>query len=217
MLQLYFAPGACSFVPHVALEAIRAATGESFEPKLVKLHKGEQKAPEYLAINPNGQVPVLIVDGQPLNQIVAICDYLDRRYPKVGLLPTDSWSRAQALSQLAWMNNTVHPTFTHFFRPEKFAGSEAGRADIKQQSVADFRSCLERIQGWIAGAKPYWHGEHISVHDAYAFVFLRWSGFMGIDPKSLPAYHAYIQRVMQAPPVAAVLARERIGLDTYKG
>jgi len=69
----------------------------------------------------------------------------------------------------------------------------------------------------VAGAKPYWHGERISVHDAYAFVFLRWGGFVGIDPKSLPGYHAYIQRVIEAPPVAAAMARERVALDTYKG
>ena len=213
MLQLYFAPGACSFVPLVALEAAKA----EFEPKLVKLHKGEQKTPEYLAMSPDGQVPVLVVDGKPLTQIVAICEYLDRSFPNAGLLPKDSWARGQALSQLAWMNNTVHPTFTHFFRPEKFAGTDAGRADIKEQAVAEFRRCLERIQQWVAGAKPYWHGERISVHDAYAFVFLRWSGFMGIDPKSLPGYHAYIQRVIEAPSVAAALARERIALDTYKG
>ena len=126
-------------------------------------------------------------------------------------------ARAKTLETLAWMNNTVHPTFTHFFRPEKFATSEAGQADIKKQSVTDFRSHLERIQDWIAGASPYWHGNRISVLDAYAFVFLRWSVFMGIDPKSLPGYHAYIQRVMQHPAAAAALARERIGLDTYKG
>ncbi|HWI79347.1 MAG TPA: glutathione S-transferase N-terminal domain-containing protein, partial [Ramlibacter sp.] len=58
-LKLYFAPGACSFVPHVVLESLKTP----FEPKLVKLHKGEQKTPEYLAMNPNGQVPVLVVDG----------------------------------------------------------------------------------------------------------------------------------------------------------
>ena len=213
MLQLYFAPGACSFVPHVALEAARA----EFEPKLVKLHKGEQKTPEYLALNPNGQVPVLVVDGRPLTQIVAIAEYLDRAFANAGLLPKDPWARSQAMSQLAWMNNTVHPTFTHFFRPEKFAGTDAGRADIKEQAVGEFRRCLERIQQWVAGAKPYWHGERISVHDAYAFVFLRWGGIVGIDPKSLPVYHAYIQRVIEAPPVAAALARERIALDTYKG
>ena len=213
MLELYFAPGACSFVPHVALEAAKAP----FEPKLVKLHKGEQKSPEYLKLNPNGQVPVLVVDGRPLTQIVAICDYLDRSFPEAGLLPHDPWARSQAMSQLAWMNNTVHPTFTHFFRSENFAASDGGRADVKRESVPQFRRHLERIQQWIGGANPYWHGERIGVHDAYAFVFLRWSGFMGIDPKSLPAYHGYIQRVIQAPPVAAALARERIGLDTYKG
>jgi glutathione S-transferase len=213
MLELYFAPGACSFVPHVALEAAQAR----FEPKLVKLHKGEQKSAEYLKLNPNGQVPVLVVEGKALTQIVAICDYLDRAFPQAGLLPKDGWARSQSLSQLAWMNNTVHPTFTHFFRSENFAASDAGRADIKAEAAAQFRKHLERIQGWIAGAHPYWHGERISVHDAYAFVFLRWGGFLGVEPKSLPAYHAYIERVMQAPPVAAALARERIALDTYKG
>ena len=152
MMELYFAPGACSFVPHVALEAIRAATGESFEPKVVKLHKGEQKAPEYLAINPNGQVPVLIVDGKPLNQIVAICDYLDRRFPRAGLLPTDGWARAQALSQLAWMNNTVHPTFSRVFRAADLAESEAAQAEIRKIAAARFRTQLERIQAWSAAA-----------------------------------------------------------------
>jgi glutathione S-transferase len=213
MLQLYFAPGACSFVPHVALEAAKA----EFEPKLVKLHKGEQHTPEYLALNPNGQVPVLVVDGKPLTQIIAIADYLDRAFPQAELLPKDGWARAQALSQLAWMNNTVHPTFTHFFRPEKFAATEGGRADIKQQAVAEFRRCLERIQGWIAKASPYWHGSRIGIHDAYAFVFLRWGGFVGIDPQSLPSYNAYIGRVIAHPAVAAAMARERIALDTYKG
>jgi len=69
----------------------------------------------------------------------------------------------------------------------------------------------------VAKANPYWLGERISCHDAYAFTLLRWGGFAGVDPKSLPQYHAYIQRVMQHPAVAAALARERIGLDTYKG
>src|SRR5204863_7208860 len=84
-LQLYYAPGACSFVPHVALEAAKA----EFEPKLVKLHKGEQKTPEYLALNPNGQVPVLVVDGRALTQIMAIVAYLVRQFPDAGLLPAE--------------------------------------------------------------------------------------------------------------------------------
>jgi glutathione S-transferase len=215
-IELYFAPGACSFVPHVALEAIKAATGQAYEPKLVKLHKGEHKTPEYLAINPNGQVPVLVVDGKPLVQIVAICDYLDRSFPKAGLLPTEPWARSQALSQLAWMNNTVHPTFTHVFRAPDYAESEAAQAEVKKVAAAKYRKLLERIQVMASGAKPYWFGERLSFHDAYAFTLLRWGGMAGVDPKSLPGYLAYVERVMAAAPVAAVLERERIRLDTYK-
>jgi glutathione S-transferase len=212
MIQLYFGPGACSFVPHVALEAAKV----EFEPKLVKLHKGEHRTPEYLAMNPNGQVPVLVVDGKPLTQIVAICDHLDRRFPEAGLLPTEPWARSQALSQLAWINSTVHPTFTRVFFKERYAQSEAAQAEVKQRAAEEFRGYLERIQQ-LPKAGPFWFGERVSFHDAYAFTLLRWGGYAGIDPKSLPAYHAYVERVMQAPPVAAAMARERIALDTYKG
>jgi len=215
-LELYFAPGACSFVPHVALEAIKAATGQGFEPRLLKLHKGEQKTPEFLALNPNGQVPVLMADGKPLSQIVAICDFLDRSYPAAGLLPVEPWARAQALSQLTWMNNSVHPTFTHVFRAEQFAESDAAKAEVKKVAAAKFRRLLERIQGLVADKPAFWHGARPSPHDAYAFTLLRWGGYAAIDPASLPAYRAYAERVMAAPPVAAALERERIKLDTYK-
>lgn len=215
-LELYFAPGACSFVPHAALEAVKAATGQAFEPKLVKLHKGEHRTPEYLARNPNGQVPVLVVDGKPLDQIVAIIDFLDRGFPNAGLLPLEPWARAQAMSQLAWMNNTVHPTFTHVFRAADFAASEDAQAEVKKIAQAKYRQCLERIQDWVAGARKFWYGDQITAHDAYAFTLLRWGGYAGIDPKSLPGYLAYVERVMAAPPVAAALERERVKLDTYK-
>ncbi len=215
MIKLYFGPGACSFVPHVGVEAIKAATGEEIETQMVKLHKDEQHSPEYLALNPLGQVPLLVVDGQPLNQIVAICDYLDRRFPQAGLLPADSWRRAQAMSLFAWMNNTVHPTFTHIFRSTKFAATEAGQADVRDTAVASFRECLERIQTLVRQAGPFLLGERLSFLDAYALTFLRWGGLGGIDPASLPDYKAYVARVAEQPPVAAAIARERITLETY--
>lgn len=215
MMQLYFSPGACSFVPHVALEAIKAAGGPDFEPRMVKLHKGEHKTPGYLALNPNGQVPVLVVEGKPINQIVAICDFLDRAHPQAELLPTEPWARTQALSQLAWMNNTIHPTFSRVFRSSDYVESEAAQAEMKKIAQARYRKLLERIQDGVPKS-GYWHGEKLSPHDAYAFTLLRWGGIAGIDPKSLPAYHAFVERVMAAPPVAAVLERERVKLDTFK-
>lgn len=216
MIELYYGPGACSFIPHAALETIKAATGDDFVTHALKLHKGEQRGAEYLALNPNGQVPTLLVEGKPLTQIIAICDYLDRRYPQVGLLPTESWARAQAMSQLAWMNNTVHSTFTHVFMPEKFADGDVAKAELKRFNAALYRTQLERIQGWIAAADPYWFGKRLAIHDFYALTLLRWGGFGGIDPDSLPVYQAYVARVAAAAPVAAAIAREGIKLNTYR-
>ncbi len=64
MIELYYSPGACSFVPHVSLEVVRTSGGEGYEPRLVKLHKGEHRTPAFLAMNPNGQVPVLVVESR---------------------------------------------------------------------------------------------------------------------------------------------------------
>jgi len=216
MLKLYFAPGACSFVPHVALEIIKAETGAGFEPSLVKLHKGEQSTPEYLALNPNAQVPVLLVDGKPLTQIVAICDYLDRSCPQAGLLPPDPWTRAQAMSMLAWMNNTVHPTFTHIFRPEQFTSGDEAIAEQKRFNTARFAQLLERIQGHIAGAHPWLFGDRITLPDIYTVVFWRWGGIAGIDPGALPAYKAYVEKLAALPAFAAAMERERIPLHVIR-
>jgi len=205
-VQLYFSPGACSFVPHVGLEAAAAP----FEPKLVKLHRGEQRTPEYLALNPNGQVPVLVVEGKPLTQIVAICDFLDRRFPDAAFLPRDAWERAQALSQLAWMNSTPHTTMTRFFFPERFAESEGARTEVKQRAARDFRGHLERVQETIGQMRG-------AFHEAYAFTLLRWGGFAGIDPAALPALKGRVEKAIETQPFKAALARERIALDTYKG
>ena len=206
-LELYFAPGACSFVPHAGLEAIKAASGQEFTPKLVKLHKGEHKTPEYLQMNPNGQVPVLVVDGKPLTQIVAICDWLDRSFPQAGLLPKDAWARSQALSQLAWMNSTPHTTFTRVFFPERFAESEAARTEVKQMAAETFRGYLEQLQ------KAAGFGV---LSDAYAFTLLRWGGYAGINPDSFPALKKRVEAAMTTAPMAAALERERTKLDTYK-
>lgn len=216
MHKLYYGPGACSFVPHAALEAIKAATGDDFETQAVRLHKNEQAAPEFLALNPNGQVPVLVVDGKPLTQIVAICDYLDRRYPQLGLMPADPWQRAEAMSLLAWMNNSVHPTFTHVFMPQKFSDNNQAQAELKRFNVSAYRKLLERIQGMITLADPWLFGEKLAFLDIYAVVLFRWGGLAGIDPDTLPEYRAFVDRVAAVPAVAAALAREGAPLNMYR-
>lgn len=215
-LELYFAPGACSFVPHFALEAVKAAAGQDYEPKMVKLHKGEHMTPEYLALNPNAQVPLLVADGKTLTQLVAICEFLDQKFPQAGLLPRDPWERAQALSTLTWFNNSVHPTFTRYFRNVKFADGEAAQQAVRDKSIGDYRDLIERIQAMLSHATPYFGGAKPNVVDAYALTLYRWGGTTGIDPATIPKFRDYIDQLAKEPAIAAALERERIPLHTYK-
>lgn len=211
-LKLYFAPGACSFVPHALLEM----AGVPFEPTLVKLHKGEQQSPDYLAMNPRGQVPVLVDGDEVVTQIVAIVLHLDAKFPQASLLPQDPLQRTRVLQTFVWMNNTVHPTFTHVFMPQKFTDNTEAQQAVKSYNTGVFRRCLEEIETMAEKASPWMAGSHPGVLDAYALTLLRWGGIAGIDPTGLPATWALAQRFAGLPAVARVIERERLQLNVYK-
>jgi glutathione S-transferase len=215
-LKLYFAPGACSFVPHTLLEA----TGASFEPVMVKLHKGEQNSPEYRAVNPRGQVPVLVDGDAVITQILAIVGYLNDRFPESNFLPKEPLARAKVMEALAWMNNTVHPTFTHVFMPFKFTDKPEAQAEIKAYNAQQYRPMLADIEAMAQKAakdgRPFLGGSVFGPLDAYSLTLLRWGGFAGIDPTGFPALWAHVQKVAQLPPVARAIERERLQLNVYK-
>ena len=215
-LTLYFAPGACSFVPHVMLEA----GGQPFEPVMVKLHKGEQHSEAYKAVNPRGQVPVLVHQGQAITQILAIVLHLDQLFATAGFLPAEPMARAQALSTLAWMNNTVHPTFTHVFMPQKFSDQPEAQAAIRSWNTGLFRSQLAELQGLVQAAaargQRWLSGPQLRPLDAYALTFTRWGTMSGIAPEAHPALWDFVQQVAAAPAVARVIERERLQLNLYK-
>jgi glutathione S-transferase len=211
-LKLFFAPGACSFVPHAMLELAEVA----FEPSMVKLHKGEQRLPEYLALNPRGQVPVLVDGDEVITQIVAILLYLDEKLPMAGILPPAGLERARALQVLTWMNNTVHPTFTHVFMPQKFTDDAAAQKAIREFGAASYRELLGEIEAMAAQAAPWMVGLRPGALDAYALTLLRWGGHAGINPADFPAAWDLVQRFAALPGVARAIERERLQLNVYK-
>ena len=212
-MKLYFAPGACSFVPHALLEM----AGAEFEPVLVKLHKGEQNEEAFRSVNPRGQVPVLVDGGETITQIAAIVTYLDAKFPDQHYLPRDALARTRVLETLAWMNNTVHPTFTHVFMPFKFAGTPEAQAELKSFNAKVYAGLLGEIEAMAkkAGA-GFLAGDRFGPLDAYALVLLRWGGFAQIDPTSYPALWAHVQKIAQLPGVARAIERERLQLNLYK-
>jgi glutathione S-transferase len=106
MLTFYFSPGSSSMAPHIALHEI----GTPFESRPLSLASKENRSPEYLALNPEGKVPTLVIDGQPLTEVAAILFYLAKRFPAAGLLPPeDLAAEAQAVSWMSFIAATVHP------------------------------------------------------------------------------------------------------------
>jgi len=215
-MKLYFSPGACSFVPHVLLEM----SASTYEPVMVKLHKGEQHGDDYKAINPRSQVPVLQHQEQVITQIVAICQYLDMSFPEAHFLPQAPLARAKALETLAWMNNTVHPTFTHIFMPNKFSDQAEVQAQIKAFAIPQYRKMLEELQDLVnqaaAQGADWLAGAHFGPMDAYALTLTRWGSIAGINPEDMPSLWAFVQKVAAQPAVQRVIERERLQLNLYK-
>jgi glutathione S-transferase len=149
MLTLFYSPGACSMASHIGLEE----SGAAFELKPVALAKGEQQTPDYLKVNPRGKVPALrLEDGSVLTENTAILSYLGLRFPEKGLLPKENDARARCISMMAWLSNSVHPAFTHIFRPERFSADPGAHPSIKEMGKKTFWAALQEIDGIVAGS-----------------------------------------------------------------
>jgi glutathione S-transferase len=214
-LKLYFSPGACSFVPHCMLQR----AGAEYEPVMVKLHKGEQHEADYQAINPRGQVPVLVDDGQVVTQILAIVLHLDQKFPAAQFLPTSPMAWAKAIETLAWMNNTVHPTFTHIFMPQKFSDQADVQANLKAFNTQTYKVLLSELESFVSAKAPsaWLSGDQLGPLDAYALTLTRWGSIAGINPSTYALLWAHVQRVAADQAVSVVIERERLQLNLFKG
>ena len=105
-LTLYLMPGSSSMAPHIALHEV----GATFESRTIQLASKDNRTPAYLAINPEGKVPTLLVDDRPMTEVAAILFYLARRFPAAKLLPeNDIEAEAQVISWMSFIAATVHP------------------------------------------------------------------------------------------------------------
>lgn len=139
MLTFYFAPGTSSFAAHIALHEV----GARFESRPLSFTRREQRAPDYLAINPEGKVPTLVIDGRPLTEVAGILFYLARAYPKAELLPNDPEGQAQAVSWMSFIASTLHPArkggIEHTKKVYGVADRRLGERDwaLARYSIAD--------------------------------------------------------------------------------
>jgi glutathione S-transferase len=202
MLQLYYAPGACSMAAHIVLEE----TGEKYEKKKVDLAGGEQRTDAYLKINPQGRVPVLRLDNnEPLAENTAILPYLGKRF---GLWPADPVAEAKALSLIGFFAGSVHPAHAHIGRPERYASDPAVYPQLQEMGRKTFHGYLKQIDGMLA--RRQWLSEKYSVLDPYAFVFYTWGVRRELPMPELKNYTAFKDRMLERPAVQRVVKDEGV-------
>ena len=207
-IKLYYAPGACSLASHIALEEV----GVPYETVRLDLAAGDQRKPEYLKINPRARVPTVIVDGHVLTENVGIMTYLAGGYPQKGLWPKDTWHQGLAVSTMAWLSNTVHTTYGHIVRPQRYADDPASQESLKTKARASYQDQLGEIDRLLAGRK--WAiGDHYTVVDGYLLVFYRWGNRQKMPVRSLANYSAVMDRVLSRTAVKKVMSDEAITLD----
>lgn len=172
MLTLYFAPGSSSMAPHIALHEI----GAEFAPKPLSFHRQENRSPGYLALNPEGKAPTLLVDGRPLTEVAAILFYLAKRFPDAGLLPDqDLQTEAQAISWMSFIASTLHGA--------RRGGPEEAR---RVYAIADQR----------LGAREWALGRY-SIVDIHLFrLFWRFRSLLNAAPGEFAHLFAHYERMM---------------------
>ncbi|KAA8992554.1 glutathione S-transferase family protein [Stenotrophomonas cyclobalanopsidis] len=177
---------------------------------LLDFEKREHKSAEYLALNPAGVVPTLMIDGQVLTEAPAIALYLADRHPEAALLPAlGDPARGVAYRWMFWCANTVQPAYRAWFYPHEAAGeanAEATREMARQRLEAAWQQLAEHLQA----QGPYVLGEAPSVVDFMLVMLMRWSRNMPTPTDNLPVLKIYAQRMKARPSFAETCRREGI-------
>ncbi|MCX7276992.1 MAG: glutathione S-transferase family protein [Burkholderiales bacterium] len=208
-LQLHYFPGNASMAPHIVLEEL----GVPFELVWVDREHDAHKSPDYLRLNPNGLIPVLVDGSLVLYEAAAICLHLADCHPAASLAPPLATpERAHFYKWMVWLTNTLQADLILYFYPERWADDAAGVASVKAHAEARVGSLLDQLEAELARhGGPWLLGAQYSAVDAYALMLCRWTRNFTRPARSLPQLGAYLQRVLARPAVQRVFATEKIG------
>jgi glutathione S-transferase len=201
---LYYSPGAASLVVHWLLLEVDAPHTLA----LVDTASGAQKRPEYLALNPSGVVPTLVIDGAPHYEAAALITHLGDAFPASGLMPLLADPKRSDHTQ--WMfnlANMVQPLFRQWWYPHEPAGE--AHADAVRACVAPrIEAQWQRIDEHLAAHGPYLLGDALSVVDFYLVMLMRWSRSMPKPATEWPHLAALAARLKARPSFALLYERE---------
>jgi glutathione S-transferase len=170
MYTLYYSPGTASMVVHLTL--LESALPHALH--LVDVDAGQQRSADYLALNPRGLVPTLMIDGVPHNEAAAMTMLLAERHPELALAPVaGSAQRADYLQWMFYLANSLQPFFRHWFYATEYVADAPDT--VKAVARAGIEACWSYIDTHLAAHGPTMLGESFSVVDLYALMLMRWS------------------------------------------
>jgi len=211
MIQLHYYPSTAAMVPHIVLEEL----GKPYQRVLVDRMQNAHKTPDYLKLNPNGLIPVLIDGDLVLYETAAICLHLCDTHPEAHLAPPlGTAERAHFYKWLMWLTNTLQATLIVYFYPERSVapGNAAGAAEVKAQAEAKIGAMLDQLDAELARhGGPWFAGAPYSALDAYVFTLCRWTrNFSSPAARTRPQLGPYLLRMLARPAVQRVFAAEEL-------
>jgi glutathione S-transferase len=192
---LYYSPGTASMVVHLALLEI----GAPHRLERVDFSQDAQHSPDYLRINPRGQVPTLLIDGKPYFESAALLMILAERHPEAGLAPPPgSELRAEWYQWIAFFASSLAPAYRQWFYPQDLGAAEhpPAVADALRRKIEDAWSFVD---AHLAANGPYALGAGFSAVDLLALMYMRWSRNMPRPVTAWPALQKYAD-LMRARP-----------------
>jgi glutathione S-transferase len=204
MITLYYSPGTAALVVHWLL--IELDVPHTLHK--LDLDASEHKQPAYLALNPAGVVPTLVIDGQPIREAAAIALHLADAHPARGFAPAPgTLARAAYYQWMFFLANTVQPAFRAWFNPDEPAGPahvEAAKAKARERIEGSWA----QLDAHLAARGPHLLGDQLTTVDFMLTMLMRWSRNMPRTATAWPAL-ARLAAIMKARPTfQEVYARE---------
>jgi glutathione S-transferase len=202
-LILYYAPNACSLVPYVTL----TEAGAPFEVRALNFRKSQHMTSEYLRVNPKHKVPVLVIDGAPLTENVAIQIWIHRNFPAAKLLPADPMQELQAISLMSWCASGTHPFLSRINSPARVCDLSGAQESVRrlaaEQLFENYKIADDRLDG------REWFFDHFTAVDAHFFWCFRRGTQFNLDLSRFKNCTAHFERMEQRLSVQKLLAYEQ--------
>lgn len=208
-LTLCYAPQTCATVPFITL----TEAGADFDVQNLNSRTGALRSPEFLRLNPKHKVPVLMIDGDPLTENLALQVWIARHYPVAKLLPADPMLEIRAISLMSFFGSGIHPHLTPNARPENYCDLPNSAESVKRVGNKLLFEDFAVVENLLAGRE--WFFDHFTAPDAYFFWCFRRAISFKLDLSQFKNCTEHWTRMRERASVQKLEAHEKRVMEEF--